>query len=227
MYLRNVILVALAVAVASFAQDPTSAAVDAPYQVSFAANLNIAETYIDIGNDGALVVLPSVGTLGFQSGSFCVNVYAFDQNEEMIACCACYVTPDQTVHLGAIADLTSNTVTSVPVNSITVKLVETMSPQQSSTDCTNSAGLISPIGLPAGTTEAYIPATGGLLAWRTTPHVAASGSLYYTEVPFTPAFLLVGEMTNLANACANIIGRDSGKGICPSCHLGALGAQKM
>ena len=220
MYIRNVILVALLVVVASSAQTP--AAFDVPYQVSYAADLNIAETFIDIGNDGALVGAGGVGTLGTQTGSFCVNVYAFDQNEEMISCCSCFVTPDQTVHLGAIADLTSNTVTGVPVNSITVKLVETTSPTQSSSDCVNSAGLIgSPI---AGTTAATV-ATRGMLAWITTDF--APSSIYYNEVPFAPALLSPGEQANLGNACANIIGRDSTKGICPSCHLGALGAQKM
>jgi len=227
MYLRNVILVALVLAMASFAQTTNTLAVlDAPYQVSFAANLNIGETYIDIGNDGNLeTATGAIGTLGTQSGSFCANVYAFDQNEEMISCCACYITPDQTVHLGAIADLTTNTVTSVSVNSITIKLVETVSATQKSTDCAQSAGLLG--AAVDGVAAAALATSGGMVAWRTTPHPGPSGAGVWTEVPFTPAQLSAAEESNLQAACANIIGRDSGKGLCGSCHLGALGASQM
>ena len=56
MYLRNVILAALAAATVALAQTgpvTTLAATDAPFQVRYAANLQFGESYIDVTNDGA------------------------------------------------------------------------------------------------------------------------------------------------------------------------------
>jgi hypothetical protein len=98
MHLRNVILAAIALSTAAFAQP--NATLDTPFQVRYAANLNIGESYIDITNTGANGA-PLLGPgFGGASGNICANVYAFDPGEELISCCSCLITPDQTVNLG-------------------------------------------------------------------------------------------------------------------------------
>src|ERR1700683_1441899 len=130
MYLRNVILAALVLAVTAFAQTPVTA--DASFQVGYAANLTIGESYINITNtgaNGAALLGPGFGT---QTGNICVNVYAIAPDEQLISCCSCLITPDQTVNLGVNRDLTSNpeitSIGGVPVTytSVTVKLLATL-----------------------------------------------------------------------------------------------------
>src|ERR1035438_8049632 len=102
MYLRNVILAALVLTIAAFAQNPITA--DAPFQVRYAANLNIGESYIDITNTGANGCAVLGPGFGGASGNICVNAYFFDPGEELISCCSCLVTCDQTVNLGVNTD---------------------------------------------------------------------------------------------------------------------------
>src|ERR1700683_3547286 len=140
MYLRNVFLAAIALSTAAFAQP--NATLDSPFQVRYAANLNIGESYLDITNDGANGA-PLLGPgFGGASGNICVNVYAFDPNEELVSCCSCLVTPDQTVNLGVNADLTSKTLTGLLPTSVTVKMAATLAGAGrpgSRPGCTNSA----------------------------------------------------------------------------------------
>jgi hypothetical protein len=216
MKFRNVTFAALALAFATvaFAQD-------GGFQVRYAANLNIGESYIDIGNDGANGA-PLLGPgFGAASGNMCVNVYAFDPNEELVSCCSCLITPDQTVHLGVNADLTVKTLTGVVPTSVTVKLVATLAGAGGSgtgTVCNNSAASI------AGTGSVVT----GMVAWGTTLHPGqTTGTYATTETPFTNATLSAGELSSIVGRCAAIIGNASGFGICNSCHNGALGAAKI
>jgi hypothetical protein len=147
MYLRNVVLAALVPAMAAFAQNPITA--DSPVQVGYAANLNIGESYIDITNTGANGA-PLLGPgFGAASGNICVNVYSFDPGEELISCCSCLVTPDQTVNLGVNRDLTVKTLTGVVPTSVTVKLLATLAGTNGTgTSCTNSAATVATPLLP-------------------------------------------------------------------------------
>src|ERR1039457_3754750 len=97
MHLPKMVLAALVLATVASAQGPvtTLAAADTPFQVSYAANLQAGESYINIVSDAANGA-PLLGPgLGGAVGNICVNVYAFDPNEEMISCCSCLVTPDR------------------------------------------------------------------------------------------------------------------------------------
>jgi hypothetical protein len=244
MYLRNVILAALVSAIAAFAQNPITA--DSPFQVRYAADLNIGESYINITNTGAngtSLLGPGFGAT--YAGNICVNVYAFDPDEEMIACCSCLVTPDQTVNLGVNADLTVKTLTGVPETSVTVKLLASLNyttppftPNTGVYGCTNSAAtagtaLTGPVGV-AGTTGNPV-AIGGMAAWGTTLHAGfPAGTYATTETAFTPAFLSTtgtagvnNELSSLTGRCAAIIGNASGYGICSSCRSGAMGGSKL
>jgi hypothetical protein len=216
MYLRNVILAALALAVAAFAQNPVTA--DAAFQVGYAANLTIGESYINITNtgaNGAALLGPGFGT---QSGNICVSVYAFDPGEELISCCSCLVTPDQTVNLGVNRDLTVKTLTGVVPSSVTVKLLATLSSGGGSgTSCTNSAASVT----------ATTTGVSGLAAWGTTLHATPTAAYATTETAFTPATLSAGEAASIGGRCAAILGNGSGFGICNSCRAGALGAKTI
>jgi hypothetical protein len=220
MYLRNVSLAALAFSMAALVQAQTVTA-DAPFQVKYAANLYAGESYIDITNtgaNGAPLLGPGVngtgGSNGFvtPSGNICVNVYTFDQNEELVSCCSCLVTPDQTVSLGVNLDLTANTATGVFPPTVTIKLLSTLAGTGGSgTSCTNSAATI---GTPVS----------GMTAWGTTLHAisAAPGTNATTETAFTPATLSTGEQNSIVGRCASFLGNLSGAGICNSCSLGSV-----
>jgi hypothetical protein len=187
-----------------------------PLQVNYSANLNFGESYVDIGNAGTNGD-PLLGPgLGAASGNLCVNVYAFDPSEELIACCSCLVTPGQTVSVGVNANLTSKTLTGVLPTSVTVKLLSTLAGGDGTgTACNNSAASVGTLA-------------NGMTAFRTTLHAApAAGSYDTTETQFTPATLSAGEQASVVGRCASILGNASGFGICSSCKAGALGGAKL
>jgi YVTN family beta-propeller protein len=189
-----------------------------PFLVSYKANLNIGESYIDITNTGVNGA-PLLGPgLGAPSGNICVNVYAFDPNEELVSCCSCLITPDQTVNLGANRDLTAKTLTGAVPTSLTVKLLATLAGAGGSgTSCSNSAATVTSATL-----------ANGAAAWGTTLHATpTSGSYATTETPFIGSTLSAGELTSIGGRCAAIIGNASGFGICTSCQSGVLGAAKF
>ena len=212
MQFRNLTLAALAFATVAFAQS------DSAFQVRYAANLAAGESYINIVNTGANGA-PLLGPgFGGASGNICVNVYAFDPAEELVACCSCLVTPDQVVNLGVNRDLTSKTLTGVIPTSVTVKVLASLAGTGGAgTSCTNSAATV--------TTATVVSA--GMAAWGTTLHAAVPSGYATTETPFTPSTLSAGELASITGRCASIIGNASGFGICSSCRAGALGSSKQ
>jgi hypothetical protein len=232
MHLRNVVLALFVLTMVAFAQNPITA--DSPFQVNYAANLQIGESWINVvntGANGAALLGPGFGPVG----NICVNVYAFTPDEQLVSCCSCLVTPNGLVHFGAYASLASNTMTPgagyLPgfnaangTGGLVIKLVSTLAGGTgNSTSCTNSAASLTAAGTVLAT---------GMAAWRTTVHNApptpvtgAPGVPYgVTETRFTPATLSAGEIASISGRCAAIIGNASGYGICRGCSAGALGA---
>jgi hypothetical protein len=196
---------------------PITSTFDAAFQVSYAANPSAGESLINMVNTGANGD-PLLGPgFGGAAGNTCVNVYAFDPSEELIACCSCLLTPNQVVNLGVNASLTIKTQTGVVPASVTIKLLNTLAgPAGTATNCTNSA---------ASAGGAGFPIVSGLVAYGTTPQ--AVGAAYsVVEHPFIPATLSAGELASITGRCASIIGNASGYGICTQCRPGALGAGK-
>src|SRR5689334_5394866 len=99
--------------VAAFGQ-----AADTPFQVGFAANLNVGDSVINISNSGASSTVAAP-----QNGNICANVYTFSPDEQLISCCACNVTPNALVSLSARNDLISNTLTPAVPTSIVTKII--------------------------------------------------------------------------------------------------------
>jgi len=202
---------------------------DSPYQVKYAANLSVGDSYFDIQNTGANGD-PSLGPgvlsgLNTAVGNLCANVYTIDPNEELISCCSCLITPGQSVSLTALTDLAgaSNTATGTAPPSISVKLIASLAGTGGSgTSCANSAALVTTMS------TTFPLATNGMAAWGTTLHPGSgSGPFVTTETEFTAATLSTAELTSLTGGCAAIIGNISGHGQCTSCSPGALGAQKL
>jgi hypothetical protein len=242
MKLTNVILATVALATAAFAQITGStgappnpafplganqASLDVGAQVRYVANLNIGDSYIDFTNTGVNgnnALGPGVGT----TGNMCVNVYAFDPNEELIACCSCLVTPDQTVSLSVNTNINAHSV-EAGLTSLTVKLVS-VSPlvvsntNPSLTNCTNSAaGFVNVVVGGATITTPTATLQTGLAAWGTTVHSGPTAGVFSeTETAFTPFTLSASEATSIFGRCASIIGNLSGNGICSTCKAGSI-----
>jgi hypothetical protein len=187
-------LTALAFATAAFAQDGF-------YQIGYMSNLLIGDSYLNISNDGA--------TDGFDpAGRICANVYVFDPSEELIACCACPVTPDGLRSLSAKQDLVSNTLTPGVPGSIVIKLVAS-----------------APIG---GACDPASPNAGnllqGMLAWNTNLHQNTVTAAYYgTEVKLAQGVLSLTELAKLTSFCGFIQANGTTFGICKACRFGGLG----
>jgi hypothetical protein len=206
-HLRTLLFATMAAAVAAYGQSVT----DTPYQVKYAANLNVGDSVINLTNTGASGAGFGSGTSATLTGAICVNVYAFDPTENIVSCCSCPVTPNGLVSLSAQKDLISNPIFPRTPTSIVIKLVAT-APVAGS--CTGSALLA---GNPVF--------ANGMLAWGTTLHTNTSTAAAYSvsETPFAGATLSAGEQARLAYTCGFIANQGSGFGICASCRLGGLG----
>jgi hypothetical protein len=176
---------------------------DDTYQVRYAANLNIGDSFVDFTNTGATV---SAGV----PENLCANVYTFDPGEELISCCTCAVTPNGLQSLSVLHSLISNTLTPAIPTSVVIKVVVT--PQLNG--CNASGTAITPVA-------------HGMLVWGTTLHQntsVAAATYQVTEAPFSFADLSTAEVTHLATTCGFIQSDGSGFGICSGCSAGGLGA---
>ena len=167
-------------------------------QVVDPANVLTGDSYVNITNAGT--------RNGFDpDGGLCANLYVFDPSEEMVACCACYVSPDG-LRSFSTQDLISNSLTAAKPNGITIKLL-TSAPLSNST-CNPSSAASAGLGT-------------GLRAWSTDLHRNTSTSRYdLTEKPFSFAELSTSELEKLTTFCGFIQSIGSNFGICKECRLG-------
>jgi hypothetical protein len=130
-------------------------------------------------------------------GDICANVYVFDANQEMLACCAARLTPNELASAFVHSQLTYNTVTTVVPPSGVVKVVLAQPPGAACTPTTIGATPDAALGIVFGT------------------HLQReSNSLFVTETQ-KPASALSGvEQGFLQLACSFVRYIGSGQGTC-------------
>jgi hypothetical protein len=169
-------------------------------QISYAANLKAGDSKIDLTNAGTLGGIDPTDDI-------CANVYVFAQDQQLIDCCTCQLTPNDLQTLSAQSDLISNNLTPGVPNGITTILL-------ASTGVCDAASVV-PANL-----------IGGLRAWSTTLHAAPGGVYAVTEDPFLDVVISPSELTKMTQLCGFIEANGSGFGICNSCKSGAAGGAK-
>jgi len=172
------------------------------FLIDYAPNLDKGDSLVDVTNvngaNGAPAQDPGAGS---STGSFCANVYTFtSEDEELLSCCSCLVTPNALASLSVNNDLLSSTLMPVKPASVIVRLVASV---------------------PGSTTLA-----GGMFAWGTSlQSLPATNATTATAVygiakgPFRPATMNAEQLARIAGRCASIAG------VCRSCRTGALGAE--
>jgi hypothetical protein len=197
----SVLLALTSIAYPAFSQSTIPAPADA-FQISYAANLTVGLGNINITNASG----------GYEpSGDICVNVYAFAEDQQLIACCACLLTPNHLKTM-AVTDLLANTLTPGVPTGITIGLLATQDPTGAACDAGNigSSTLAS-----------------GMRAWGTVIHQAPGGGYAVTENEFSKVALSPTELSKLGSLCGFIEADGSFFGICKSCSPGAAGATKQ
>jgi len=187
---------ALALAAVAFS---TVAFADDTFQIDYAANLNIGDSYLNFTNSGDTVA-------NGVSQNLCINLYTFDPQEELISCCTCTVTPNGLVSLSVVKSLISNPLTPAIPTAVVIKAV-------ASTGTCNASSV---------TNLAH-----GLLAWGTTLHQntsTATPSYNVTETPFSQATLTAAELGHITSFCGFIQADGSKFGICGGCPSNGLGS---
>ena len=133
-------------------------------------------------------------------GDVCANVYVFDANQEMVACCSCRITPNGLLTLSVANGLTNNPVTSVvPVNG-DIKVLSTAA--NGATACT-----------PLTDNNGLLPSTVGFGTHLQTSGGTAPGT-FITETELANATLSAGELQFLFQGCQFARYLGSGKGTC-------------
>jgi hypothetical protein len=134
-------------------------------------------------------------------GDICANIYVFDNNQEMAACCSCRLTPNELASASIGTQLTNNPVTSVVPTFGVVKIAPTLVP----------AGGCSPTA-PLGGAAVQLAQV-----WGTHLQVTG-GATFVTETEKQPSILSADEGNFLTTACSFAHYLGSGKGTC-SCTV--------
>jgi len=234
MHLRiTLALAALAFSSAAFAQEFIDSAHPDAFQVRYVSNLNLGDSYINITNTGTDATGTGKGSVT-TGGNICVNVYAFDPAEELIACCSCTVTPNGLAKLSVTNDLISNTLTPATPTSVVVKLLATGVAGDSAKGARANSGMCDP-GLSYDSTDLK----SGMRAWGTSLHKnnagnppgsAAQAAIQITEGAFVFGGLSGDELGHISTFCGFIEANataPANSGICSSCKTGGLFGAKQ
>jgi hypothetical protein len=205
---RGLVLTFVFLAMTLCATAQPNVTVDSPFQVHYFANLNQADSFINITNTGAT------------NANLCTNVYTFSPDEQEISCCSCVVTPNALVSLSVKNDLISNTLTPAIPTSVVVKLLA------STGGACNAAvpGALASGLLAWGSTYRQITKTVTTPSpyWWQPPTTTTTTTAFMAETPFLPSTLSAGELARISAFCGNIQANGSGFGICRSCRLGGM-----
>jgi hypothetical protein len=182
------------------------------FQLAYAANLNIGDSFVNITNGGTKGGYDAGDIFGRPAGGVCVNTYFFDPNEELLSCCSCYVSPNGLHSLSLQKDILGNLLTPGGVNAGTVVLVAS---DGATGNCNNQAAT-------------WTVSEGGVGAWMTTLHQNTTKGpvLQATEFQFQNVAMDLSEQTKLQQLCGTIITNGSNHGLCNSCPSHGLGATK-
>ena len=138
-------------------------------------------------------------------GNICASIYVFDNNQEMIACCGCILTPNELATASVGTQLTNNPVTSVVPTAGVIKILTT--PTLTSCD---------PRTQPGAPDTAYAQVFG--------THLQVTGNppaTFVTETQKLWSPLSYVEHSFLQTACSFAQYLGSGKGTC-SCTVPGL-----
>lgn len=147
----------------------------------------------------------NVGTLGTPltspAGDICADIYVFDNNQEMVACCAEQITPNELDSASVGFQLTNSPLTSVVPPAGVIKVVTTPT---FSAPCDPTAF---PAGAERNAGEAMVFAS----------HLQVTGgATFVTETELLPSLLSDAEGAFLQVSCSFTRYLGSGKGICTS-----------
>jgi hypothetical protein len=179
-------VLALTVVVAGLALVTCTAALaqDDVFAVSYFSNANTAgapDAHLRLTNDGNT------------AGTLWAAIYVFNNDQEMEACCSCYVTPNGYTDLDVNKDLTGNFLTAGEKSTGIIKVVSSS---------TSSPTSVSPII--------------GIRGWLT--HIqngATASSFYITEESLKDSVLGSSELSvSLEETCSFVLSLGSGLGTC-------------
>ncbi len=145
---------------------------------------------INVGVGGTPLTSPT--------GDICANIYVFDNNQELIACCSQQITPNELDSAWVGSQLTNNPVTSVVPKAGVIKIATT--PKTGRCDATN----------PLDTASASLAVVFATHLQRT------GGATFVTETQKSASPLSASEGSFLPTACSFAIYLGSGKGTCKS-----------
>jgi hypothetical protein len=155
---------------------------------------------INIGSAGTPLTSPT--------GDICENIYVFDNNQEMIACCACRLTPNELSSAAVGAQLTNHALTGTAPVAGVVKIVFTTA----GTSCKAETAVL------GGVAVTGLAAVFGTHLQAEPP--SSPTSLFVTETGKTPQILGPDEALFLPQACSFVRYLGSGNpGTC-SCTAG-------
>jgi hypothetical protein len=185
----------LLIVVGLLALVPGAAFAQATYFVRYYAN--------NAGPGGAfdqIVRIINVGVGGTPmtspTGDICADIYVFDNNQELLACCDQRITPNGLASASVSNQLTNNPVTSAIPTAGVIKIATTPAP----------------CGTPLTTAD-----TSLAVVFATHLQVTG-GATYVTETEMLSSPLSVGEALFLPMACsfARYLGSGSGRAFCSS-----------
>ena len=194
-------------------------------QITYVSNLITADAGVNITNTGASATAILTGQTPPQNninGGICVNIYGFAADEQEVACCSCYVTPNGLYSFSVKNTLLNNVLTPSIPNELVIKLIASapIAPVGSANPTCNPA-LVDPIG-----GNNLLPLANGMSAWAFSSHqVAGVPAPQMTERQFATATFDFVELQRDIQECQFIQVLGSGQfGICKGCQNQGLGA---
>jgi hypothetical protein len=153
---------------------------------------------VNVGLEGSPIDSLGQGPGGVPgTGDVCANIYVFDNDQSMMACCACRLTPNELLSAAVGNQLTNNAVTgAVP-----------------------AAGVIKILLLPAGpggcTPISPFASSDATLVAGFGTHLETNGSaVFITETPIPVEQLGPAEANFLSSSCLFVRYLGSGRGTC-------------